>query len=58
MLPGPTSFELPDWKEPLSVTRADRPEWFERLVGANGDGVALPSPVPLRPRPAEPWGDN
>jgi hypothetical protein len=58
MLLGPISFELPDWKEPLSVGRADWLEWFQRLVGANGDGATLSSPVRIRQRPVELCGGN
>jgi hypothetical protein len=58
MLPGPISFELPDWKEPPSVGSIGLPEWFERLFGQDGGGAFLTSPVQLWRRPAKLWGDN
>jgi hypothetical protein len=58
MLLDAISFELPDWEEPLSIERADRMKWFERLASANGDGAALPTPVRLRQQAVELQGDN
>lgn len=58
MLPSPISFELPNWEQLLSVGPVGRPVWFERLFGQDGDGAFLPSPVRLRRRPGNLWGDN
>jgi hypothetical protein len=59
MLLDPTTLDLSHLDEPMSAERAARPEWFERLLRANGDGAYLPNPIrSSQPSSAEMWGDN
>jgi hypothetical protein len=58
MLLDPTTVQLSDPKEPMGAERTERPEWFERLLSANGDGAFLPNPIRSSQPSAELWGDN
>jgi hypothetical protein len=50
--------DLSDEREPAYAERAARLAWFERLVGANGDGGSLPNCVPSSQPSAKFWSQN